>query len=95
VDLHHLSLFAGMSLRLGRGLTLTLSGNGSRVQDLISIAADAGDTIEEILLSRRQLQTDYTYSTSLSISYSFGSIFNNVVNPRLGGGGVGIPIIIF
>lgn len=51
--------------------------------------------VEEILLSRKQLQTDYTYSTSLSLSYSFGSIFNNLVNPRLGGGGIGIPIIVF
>jgi hypothetical protein len=95
MDLHHLSVFAGMTLRLGRGLSLTLSGNASRTHDLISVAADAGDTVEEILLSRKQLQTDYTYSTSISLSYSFGSIFNNVVNPRLGGGGVGIPIVIF
>ena len=65
------------------------------MKDLISVAADADATVEEILLSRRQLQTDYTYSTSVSLSYTFGSIFNNVVNPRLGGGGIGIPIIMF
>jgi hypothetical protein len=95
IDLHHLTVFAGVNLRLGRGLTLSLSGTASRVQDLISVAADAGDTIEEVLLARKQLQTDYTYSTSISLSYSFGSIFNNIVNPRLGGGGIGIPIMIF
>ena len=94
IDFHHLSFFTGLSLRLGRGLTLTVSGNASRVQDLVSVAADAGDSIEEILLARRQLQTSYTYSTSLSLSYQFGSIFNNVVNPRLGGGGGGIPMMI-
>ncbi|MGD2121773.1 MAG: hypothetical protein PVJ76_08510 [Gemmatimonadota bacterium] len=93
IDLHHISFFTGISLRLGRGLTLTVHGDVSRVKDLITVAADAGDTVEEILLARRQLQTNYTYSTSFSLSYSFGSIFNNVVNPRLGGGG-GIPIMI-
>jgi len=70
-------------------------GDASRIQDLISVAADAELTVEEILLARRQLQTSYRYSTSISLSYSFGSIFNNVVNPRLGGGGVGIPIMMF
>ncbi len=95
VDLHSLSVFGGLNLRLGRGLTLTLSGNVSRTHDLVSIAADAGATVEEILLSRQQLQTDYTYSTSISLSYSFGSIFNNVVNPRLGGGGMGMGMIMF
>jgi len=95
LDRHHLSMFGGFTFRLGRGLSLTLSGNASRVKDLITIAAGADASVEEILLSRRQLQTDYTYSTSISLSYSFGSIFNNVVNPRLEGGFGGMgPIMI-
>ena len=31
IDTHHVSLFGGLSLRLGRGLSLTLSGSASRV----------------------------------------------------------------
>jgi hypothetical protein len=94
VDLHHLSIFGGFSIRLGRGLSLGVHGDASRVRDLISVAAGADASIEEILLMRRQFQTDYTYSMSLSLSYSFGSVFNNIVNPRMGGGGIGIPIMI-
>ena len=95
IDLHHLSIFGGVQVRLGRGLSLSLNGSASRVKDLISIAADADDSIEEVLLRRRQMQTDYTYSTSISLSYSFGSIFNNIVNPRIGrGGGMGMGMII-
>jgi hypothetical protein len=94
LERHHLSLFGGITVRLGRGLSLTLSGNASRVKDLITVAAGADDTVEEILLSRRQLQTDYTYSSSVSLSYSFGSIFNNVVNPRMERG-FGGAIIMF
>jgi hypothetical protein len=40
---------------------------------------------EEILTRQRQLQTSFTYFTSFGFSYQFGSIFNNVVNPRFGG----------
>ncbi len=90
IDLHHLTGTGGLSLRLSRGLTLSVHGSASRVKDLTTIAARAGDTVEDILARRRQLQTDYSYSTSISLSYAFGSIFNNVVNPRLGGGGMGM-----
>ena len=47
----------------------------------------AGATPEEILVRQRQLATGYRYYTQFSVSYSFGSIFNNIVNPRFGGGG--------
>jgi hypothetical protein len=96
IDLHHVSGMGGIRLRLSRGLTLSIHGTASRVKDLTTIAARAGDTVEDILARRRQLQTDYNYSTSISLSYAFGSIFNNIVNPRLGGGGMGMgmPIII-
>ena len=42
-------------------------------------------TDEEILLQRRQLATDSRYRVSFGFSYTFGSIFNNVVNPRFDG----------
>ena len=36
---------------------------------------------------QRQLLTGYQYFFNFGINYSFGSIFNNIVNPRFGGGG--------
>jgi hypothetical protein len=44
---------------------------------------------EVILLRQRQLLTGYQYYFNFGISYSFGSLFNNIVNPRFGGGGAG------
>jgi hypothetical protein len=41
-------------------------------------------TVEEVLLSRKQLETSYDYYISIGFSYSFGSIFQNIVNPRFG-----------
>ena len=42
-------------------------------------------TDEEILLQRRQVSTSYSYFAGVGITYTFGSIFNNVVNPRFEG----------
>ena len=40
-----------------------------------------------MLLQRRQLETSYRYFASAGLSYTFGSIYNNIVNPRFGGNG--------
>ena len=43
--------------------------------------------IEDVLLERAELETQFTYFASIGFSYSFGSIYNNIVNPRFSGGG--------
>ena len=57
--------------------------NASRIRDQLSLPA-RGATDEEILLRLRQLQSGYEYSFALSLTYTFGSIFSSVVNPRFG-----------
>ena len=75
----------GVDLRLVRGLELRLGGSASLIRDQLAIVKrDA--TPEEILLQRRALQTDYRYEAYVGISYTFGSIFNSIVNPRFGTG---------
>jgi hypothetical protein len=49
----------------------------------------AGATTEEVLLRRRELATQFQYFTSFGLNYTFGSIYNNVVNPRFGNNGGG------
>ena len=68
-------------VRLFRGFTLNVEGSYSRVRDQIYLAA-GGATDEEVLLRVRRLQTGYRYRTLVGFSYQFGSIFNDVVNPR-------------
>lgn len=73
-----------VSLRLARGLSFDLSGSYARVRDQLYLAA--GDLPpEEILTQQRALATSYTYFGSVGLSYTFGSVFNSVVNPRFGG----------
>jgi hypothetical protein len=54
------------------------------VHDQLSLPK-TGATDEEILLQRKQLETSYRYFAGVSLTYSFGSIFNNIVNPRFEG----------
>ena len=73
-----------LDLRLFRGLSLRLWGTVSLLRDQLYLAK-GGATDEEVLLRRRQLATSYQYYMGAGLSYTFGSIYNNVVNPRFGG----------
>lgn len=80
---YRLEVNGELSFRIRRGLSINLDGSASRIRDQISLPRrDA--TPEEVLLRLRQLQSGYQVDFSASLSYSFGSIFNNIVNPRFG-----------
>lgn len=82
---YRLSAGGRLSVRIFRGLDWNLDGNISKIRDQIYLSSEEL-TYEEILLQRRQLPTDYEFSISTGFSFQFGSIFNNVVNNRFGGG---------
>lgn len=91
---NRLTLFSVINLHLIKGLNFFIFGGGSRIHDQISLPKGTA-SLEEILLRRQQLETNYTYWFSVGFSYSFGSIFTNVVNPRFGSSGHGgLTIII-
>jgi hypothetical protein len=79
---HSVGIGGFLNLRLARGFSVNLGGGVTRIQDLISVPAGEM-TPEDVLLRRKQLQTDYRYFTHFGLSYTFGSVFMNVVNPRL------------
>ena len=77
-------LFTNLDLRVFKGFSINFYGGLSLIRDQLYLAK--GElTDEDILVRRRQLASTYSYFTGLGISYSFGSIFNNVVNPRFEG----------
>jgi hypothetical protein len=69
--------------RLFRGFSLDASADASRVNNQRYLPRGEA-TDEEVLLDLRQLRTSYRLSGRVGVSYTFGSIFNNIVNPRLG-----------
>jgi hypothetical protein len=91
---YNIDLFASVSLHLVEGLSLNLFGDASKPHDQIGLAKGTA-TEEELLLSRREFETQYRYWVSVGISYTFGSIFNNIVNPRFGNSGGGGTTIYF
>jgi len=83
-SMNHLQIHSSLSLSVIQGLSVNLNGSASRIRDQLSLRK--GDASEdEVLLRRRELETSYDYYVSFGISYTFGSIYNNVVNPRFGG----------
>lgn len=83
---HRIEFFSRFEIRLFRGLSLDIQGNAARVKDQIYQPLE-GIPLEDILLRRRELGTDYEYGVEIGFNFTFGSVFNNVVNPRMSGGG--------
>lgn len=81
-----LTLYTNLSLRLWEGLSVNLFASYSRLNDQLSLRKGA-TTPEQILLRRTQLATSYQYYGFIGLSYTFGAIYNNIVNPRFGGSG--------
>lgn len=90
---YELEIFGNISWKIVKGLSFNVYGGYRKIRNQISLPRGSA-SLEEVLLQRRQLETGYSYWGGLGISYSFGSIYNNIVNPRFGGGGSGSMIII-
>ena len=83
LEKNRLEVDGELSIRIARGLSVAAEINASRVRDQLSLPArDA--TPEEVLLRIRRLQSDYQLSVGMSLTYTFGSIFSSIVNPRFG-----------
>lgn len=69
-------------VRLFKGFALNFNVRTAGIHDQIYLPkGDATD--EEVLARQRQLATSFRHSFRVGISYTFGSIFSNIVNTRL------------
>ncbi|MFO7980652.1 MAG: hypothetical protein R6V00_07460 [Candidatus Aminicenantes bacterium] len=80
---NNLQFEAGLSVRVFKGLSFGIDGEYARVRDQLSLPRE-GASKDEILLELKQLATNYDFSLNLRLNYRFGSIYNNIVNPRFG-----------
>jgi hypothetical protein len=90
-DKYNLNVTGQANIRVTKGFALNAFVTVSRPRDQLYLPA-AGATPEEILVREQQLATTYRYSMVFGFTYTFGSIFNNVVNPRFGRAGEDAPI---
>ncbi len=89
-NLYRLSFGGRVSIRIFRGLNWNIGGDISQIRDQIYIPLEEL-SLEDVVAGRRQLPTDSRLSINTGFSFTFGSIYNNVVNNRFGfsGGGGG------
>jgi len=86
-NFNRLAFSTELSFRIFKGLDFNIDGMYERIRDQLSLPAQ-GASREDILLRRKELRTEYNLFFSVSLSYTFGSIYSNVVNPRFGNLGV-------
>lgn len=91
--LHDLSkasveLYASVRVRIVKGLSLSINGGGGYINDQLALRKGTLSEAERLLRLKEQA-TSYNLMGGIGLTYTFGSIYNNVVNPRFGNGGGG------
>ena len=71
-----------VDIRITKGLSVNVGGSASSVHDQLSLARGTL-TPGEILTRQRALATSFSYFSFVGLSFTFGSIYNTIVNPRL------------
>lgn len=79
---NRLEFESSIDFRVYRGLSVYLGFEYSLINDQLSLSKE-DLTEEEIILRQRALATNYSMSATIGVSYTFGSIYNNIVNPRM------------
>ena len=80
-SLNEFNVYINTNIRLFKGFSLNLFGLYGITHNQINLSAE-GATLEEMLLQQRQIRSGYNYYGSVGINYSFGSIYNTIVNSR-------------
>ncbi len=82
---NRLELSGDLSIRIFKGLSINIIGGAARINDQLSLVK--GELTEaDILLKLQELETSFSVGGEIGITYTFGSIYNNIVNPRFGNG---------
>ncbi len=80
---NRLQMNAHIRLRIIKGLSLSVNGGIAYINDQLNLIK--GDlTDAERLLRLKEQATNFSTWGGISITFTFGSIYNNVVNPRFG-----------
>lgn len=79
--LNSVSLWLNVKIRLFKGFSWRINGSFDIRQNQVNIARQNA-SIEDVLLQQQELGSNYSYWMNTGINYSFGSMYNSVVNPR-------------
>jgi hypothetical protein len=78
---NRIELMSDIRIRVFKGLALEIGFGAAHINDQINLKK--GNISEaERLLKLTELATKYRFEGGIEITYTFGSIYNNIVNPR-------------
>jgi hypothetical protein len=83
---YNVGAIVNVNVRITGGLSFYVDFYGNVVHDQIYLSGEGVDK-EDVLTRRRQLESNYNFQTWFGLTYRFGSILNNFVNPRFDGPG--------
>jgi len=86
-SVHSFSFNGGIDLRVVKGLSFSMNGAAYFNKGISPNIPLASFTRDDLLTNSRVLPTNQNFYLNMGISYRFGSIYSNVVNPRFGGAG--------
>lgn len=86
---HNYGFFGNGEFRVVKGLNFNFFTGISIIHDQVELQK-GNATQTQVLIQQRLLRNTFDYFASFGLSYRFGSIYNNVVNPRLGDTGGGM-----
>ena len=78
---NHLFFWCNFDVRIFKGLSANSWMSYNVQRDQVNIRLN-GASEDEVLLQQQELLTGFELNAHLGLSYRFGSIYNNVVNPR-------------
>jgi len=81
LSLNQIQFYLNLKVRLFKGLSWRINGRYTIQHNQINLQK-SGVSLEEVLLQQQQLKSGYNYWCNTGLTYSFGSIYNSVVNPR-------------
>ena len=82
---NRIELYSSVNIRIFRGLSVRINGGIAHINDQLNLQKE-GVSEAERLLQLRELATKYRVEGGIQLTYTFGSIYNNVVNPRFNSG---------
>ena len=80
-DKYDVSLYLNVDIRIVKGLSIYGWGSFNLNRSQIELPS-SGSNYEEVLLRQKELASSYDYYTYVGLSYTFGSLYNNIVNTR-------------
>jgi hypothetical protein len=78
---NRMSFHSSLNVNVVKGLSVYFNGGVSFIHDQLALRKGNAST-EEILTRQQELATNFEYYTRVGVSFTFGSMYNNIVNPR-------------